>query len=151
MPDRAIVAEIVSASAALRAEVQELSGKVEDLVTSTDELTKNDARNRHGIVALAAAGIVMLAVVAAVVVALIRVDRAADKAQSVQDYQRSTCETGNETRAQQAKLWDFILAAATPESAKEKAQVAELDRLVARTFAQRDCAALIENPPTPRP
>lgn len=53
------------------------------------------------------------------------------------------CEAGNEARAEQAGLWDYIIKiSGPPPDAAARARLAEFERHLRQVFAPRNCHAL---------
>jgi hypothetical protein len=115
-------------------------------------------RNRHLIVGLAISLVLDLAlsVVVWMVAAQAREasDRAAEASSAAslnRQAQVVTCESGNEARAAQVRLWSTVLdlsAQVSPQTPERARAADEFRAYVVRTFAPRDCQAVV--PPVPR-
>lgn len=66
--------------------------------------------------------------------------RTAATADSAQTQARLQCKAGNEARAAQLQLWDYILSMSPGKTRKQKQQAVQFRKYVARVFAQRDCS-----------
>ena len=61
------------------------------------------------------------------------------------------CETGNEFRAQQASLWDYVIhLSKPPQTAAQRAVVARFEHYLHLVTAPRNCRALLARPEVPR-
>lgn len=60
-----------------------------------------------------------------------------------------TCDAANDSRAGQRQLWAYILSFTAPGNPEQQQRLAQLQALVATTFAPRDCAR--EAPTTGEP
>jgi hypothetical protein len=125
MPER--IPAILKANEDLTAAVNDLSSKVNRLRTST--------RN------VVIFSVILALVVIGVVVNAVRTDRADSKANRVQQYQMSTCVSGNEFRRQQRVLWTDIdtLIRSTNKSRANQRFVDQVQAKVDAAFAPRDC------------
>ncbi len=153
---------------------QSLESQIPGLQTDIKALREANVRNRHSILALGIGGAVLLCVVIALIVALVKVNDAADdasaaaaKATTVQEYQSDACLAGNEQRKAQRDLWSYIIdfeIQAAKEAGEdipqdELDQVEELLAYVNRSFADRDCSRVLTGgqsastslSPTPKP
>ena len=70
--------------------------------------------------------------------------------QALHTAQVSGCESGNLSRAGELAVWDYLLKASKPTSAKQAAQLAAFDQFLKTTFAPRDCAAVYSLKPQPK-
>lgn len=192
MPNSPIAQQALEAAKGIAASVASLAEKVETLdasnkklTASNDELTKanqklsdSNARQKHWLTAMAVLGCIVAAVVIGVIVALVKVNEANDKAVKasdlsslVQQYLTQGCVQTNLDRARQKNIWDTLYAQSaqlnkqqgTKPSAAEKAALAKVLDKVKEAYPQRDCskvkdgivqnkddAALVPSPaPTP--
>lgn len=144
MPENTAARELIEASAALRTEVGELSDKVCSLAASNEKLTLSDERQRHGIIALALGGTMLLLMLAAVIVALVRVDSASDRLDSQETVDVQACERGNDTRAAQRQQWLDArkLLVALGAGAETRALADGLVANASKNFPHLDCSAI---------
>lgn len=70
--------------------------------------------------------------------------------QALHSAQVSGCESGNQSRAGELAVWDYLLKASKPTSAKQAAQLAAFDQFLKATFAPRDCAVVYALKPQPK-
>ncbi len=70
--------------------------------------------------------------------------------QALHSAQVSGCESGNQSRAGELAVWDYLLKASKPTSAKQAAQLAAFDQFLKATFAPRDCQQMYSLKPQPK-
>jgi hypothetical protein len=64
------------------------------------------------------------------------------QAEVTRDNALRTCQAGNDTRAAQVSVWNYVLdlsAASAPQTPQQKARAEQFRTYVAKTFAARDC------------
>jgi hypothetical protein len=137
---------------------ESLEAQIPGLQADIKALREANVRNRHSILALGIGGALLLCVVVGLIVALVRVDQAADdaneaaaKATTVQTYQSDACSAGNEQRSAQRELWKYIIDSeiATAERSGEEVPQEELDQVkdllayINESFADRDCSRVL--------
>jgi hypothetical protein len=109
-----------------------------------DAQTTYGRRNRRMIWVLV--GSVVFELLLTVVIAFVAVQagNASDKATRAHDQQVATCQTTNEARANNKKLWDYLLdlPPATPRTSVQDEQLDSFRAYVGRTFAPRDCTKI---------
>lgn len=166
MPNSPIAQQALEAAQGLGERIRTLTDHVEQLDKSNKELTdankilaESNTRHRHWILALGVIGSLIAAVVVGLVIALVKVDRANDKAVDaaevaglVQQYLEQTCEAGNDARALEAKLWNDLITAdeeiaeleGYEVSPEERRALDEVRANVANAYPQRDCTGVQE-------
>ena len=69
------------------------------------------------------------------------------EAASARAEQLALCRAGNEARAEQVNLWEFVIRLSPARSARQRAVQAEFVHHLHAIFAPRDCAALGRSKP----
>lgn len=125
----------------LAAEISGLGAETKKLTAANLELAEADRSARHRIAALAVMAVVILALVIGMIVNAVRVDRADSRASRVAEYQVTSCEQTNVTRAEAKTLWDDIdkLILGLNNTAANRRFVAALQARVDKIYAQRPC------------
>lgn len=77
----------------------------------------------------------------------IRANNAASKAESSTHAIIRNCETSNEARANNKKLWDYIinLPPTQPPTSEQQKRIADFKKFIDMTFAPRDCSKAVDN------
>jgi hypothetical protein len=105
-------------------------------------------RNRHLIWGLAASICLDLALSICLLLVFLRVDTTADLAAQNQQTQRTTCESGNQTRAASRDLWNYILDGVQREPKNQTpeihSKIVEIRTYMQHAYADRDCSAIGE-------
>lgn len=165
--------ELLEANRQLTASVENLAGKVTNLEESNKALTRSNRHNKMGVIALTCGGLILLAVVAVLIYALVKVNDTADKAneasaqavtaqqlaQLIQEYQTGICQAGNEGRKTEKELWDSLFAEDKALAEQQgtpitKAEQEALDRIfekVKKAYPQRDCTKVKEGEVVTKP
>lgn len=78
----------------------------------------------------------------------IKLDHVVRTANANSDSIYNTCLSSNEARATELTLWNFVIdqprdPAAPPQTASEKAEIAQFKNLLNTTLAQRDCTKVV--------
>jgi hypothetical protein len=134
----------------LSTQADELSANVNTLNASVVELTRYGRRNRFLIrwnIAGLALQLILLIAVALIAIQSSNASEDAKEATSAsaQNRQnaRATCESGNEARALQVQLWNYVLDLSSNRpnmTVGQRQQIAQFRLYLARTFAPRDCS-----------
>lgn len=120
----------------------DLADAVKGLSTQVEKLAGEGTRTRRGLYGSFVGIVIMVALFVWSLFIYKHADDAQTTADHVQDYQVVTCASGNDFRAAERDLWNFILklTAANPkQTAAEKAQAAKFKAYVEAKFAARDC------------
>jgi hypothetical protein len=123
-----------------------LSGSLDAMSGELRRLNDYGRRSRHMILALSVSLALDLALTVIVAFFAVQAHNASNSATAAEGQARhafvsstALCQASNTARAQQLRLWDFLLnKSAKPESPLLKQFAALIDR----DFAARDCAAL---------
>lgn len=152
MPDQPTSFELAVAAERLEKRMSELSADIHTLRTYGQE-------NRRLIKAVIA-GAVVLAVVVVVLTGLWRrtahvadeANRATSTAAQAIRSQQITCQASNDARALNRNLWGYVLSEAVKSNPGGAKQIEQFRAYIAKTFADRDCTAVVPTPaPTPAP
>lgn len=124
----------------------ELDRKLEGRNTIEDNinaLVKDAEQRRRQIRLLTLSIIVELIIVVGLVMLSIRTMDLAALGHSNKAALMQNCETANDSRKSQRKLWGYILAVppSQPRSPEQELRVQEFKEFVDNTFAPRDCVA----------
>lgn len=114
--------------------------------SATLEAIARDLRQaRTAIRVLCVFAVVIVIVIAGVTLLSMNVARNTHDINTAHDIFVGNCESGNEFRAGERELWGFIFnaQASTTRNPAQQAQFNELKALVERTFAARDCNAVV--------
>lgn len=124
------------------ATAQALTGALNELTGQLAATVRYGHRNRHLIVGLAVSLVVDVALTVALAVVAVQARDATDAAARVHDRQVATCESGNDARAAQIQLWNYLLSVppVRPLTAEQKQQITQFRAYVHRVFAARDCS-----------
>lgn len=131
---------------AVRGMTDELAGLRED----TQKLRSYGQRNRHLIKVVAVSVVFDVVLSAGLGFAVWRAQVASDRAAAAASATVVTCRSGNEARALQTQLWNFILALPprpdeTPDQrALREESVGKFKIYVANAFAPRDCDRILK-------
>ena len=126
---------------------QELLDAAENLRASTTALTEKFqgvetfARDTRQLARwLEAAFIGLLLIVVALAITTVRANNANDKATRLGEYQVASCQATNQTRADSAQMWDFVIGLFPKDSATRT----QLQDKVNATYKQRDCTKVVQ-------
>jgi hypothetical protein len=117
-----------------------LTGSLQALTAQMARLTRSEKRNRRIIAALAVSFAVDLAVTGGLAYNTVRQN---DVQNGIRASDIRQCQLANIARGQDIAIWNRLLTipAGRPASAAQKAEVADLKRLVHVKDKPRDCAA----------
>lgn len=140
--DRVSTAEVMERNEKLREDVQALTASV-------DRLDRYGKVNRKLIATLAVLLVLLFADATLTGWTAHKANEAADKAATVQQYQRDTCLSGNEARAAQRQLWGYVIDQSLELNKdtitrKERRTLDALRAKVNSAFADRDCSKVTE-------
>lgn len=123
------------------ASAQDLTSALTDLSERLGDTLAYGHRNRRMIWGLIISLALDLVLTAGLTISLIQSDRASNEARSVHRQQVVICESGNEGRALNVKLWTYVLSIPPPQSRthEQEKRVAEFKVFLTKTFAPRDC------------
>jgi hypothetical protein len=119
-----------------------LTSALDGLRVQLAQATRYGHRNRRMIWWLVVSLVLDVALTIAIAVLAVETRSANDKAAQVHTQQVATCLAGNQSRAAQIQLWDYILSLtpSTPLTQEQKRQLADLRGYVHKVFAARDCS-----------
>jgi hypothetical protein len=132
------------------AAAESLESAMADLTREVSALRTYGERNRHMIWGLVAAIVIALASAGFALAASLQAREATSQARRNQETAKITCETGNEGRALQTRLWTYVLDASEKNpnlTAQQKKQIAAFRGYIATVYAPRDCNNLPTIPP----
>jgi hypothetical protein len=134
----------IAAAQALTASLDTMAEQLKALAARQDEQIRYGRRNRHLIWGLVVSLVLDLALTIAVVGVGVATNQANSKANEAHSQQIATCRSGNEARAVNIQLWDYIFSVkpVTPRTAAQEGQIAEFKKYVHRAFAPRDCSKI---------
>jgi len=143
MPENAALAELKEINTELRTDVVCLGEKI-------DALDNRQTHQKWALVGVAAGGVVIAMLVAAVIVALVRVDNTNEKIARQQvelekqaAYDVASCERGNKTREAQRQQWiDVRTALGAFPDPTTKTLATKLVTNAFENFPKLDCLAL---------
>lgn len=145
----------------LTAQAEELSQNVADLNESVMRWSSYGLRNRHLIWWLGGVVVMVVAILVVLGFVVAQVNATSDEARkatsvAAQNKQNAkvSCLVGNESRAGQVRLWNYVLdaASATPgQPPAQKKLIADFRVYINEIFAPRDCdnPATVVTTPTP--
>lgn len=117
---------------------RELTGSLQALAGQMSRLTRSEKRNRRIIAGLVISFALDLAVTAGLGYNTIRQNSTQDAIHASEIQQ---CQLANGTRRQDIAIWNRLLTVPASAPAAQKAEVADLRRLVQVKDMPRDCAA----------
>jgi hypothetical protein len=128
----------------LTSSLDALSERLQEVSARQDEQIQYGRRNRHLIWGLVVSLVLGLALTIAVVGVGIKANQANTKANETHSQQIATCRSGNEARAVNVQLWDYIFSVkpVTPRTTAQEEQIVEFKMYVHRAFAPRDCSKI---------
>lgn len=118
--------------------------KATDLPKAVETLIKDAKRGRRRFVLLAITVVFDVLLTFGFGYITIRTHNLASQAESNSAAIVRSCEVGNESRANNKKLWEYILGLppTSAPSVERDQRIAEFKAFVDKTFAQRDCSNL---------
>lgn len=140
---------------ALLEAAERLEALVPDLRCDIADLRRENRRNRRWIYAVAVTGLVLILAVVGFVFSYVHADSAYDKAVTVQQYQRSSCQSSNAARKGSRDLWNYVIDFSVenskePQTRKDRANIAELKRVINSSLADRDCSQVAKGDDSPQ-
>lgn len=123
----------------------ELDKKLEnnDIDKSVATLIKGAHRQRRAIRLLAVSIVLDFILTIGLTVVSVKTNEVARLAQSNKEAVIANCETANESRANQLKLWQYVfdIPPTVPRTPEQDKRVGEFKVFIDKTFAQRNCHA----------
>lgn len=134
----------IAVAQAMTTAMEGLANQLDALNSQVEAQRAYGRRNRRGIWVLGVSMAVDLALTVGVVISLAQSSNASDKASQVRTQQIVTCQASNEARANNKKLWEYLLALppTSPRTEKQVRQIADFRAFVDKTFAPRDCTRI---------
>lgn len=136
--------DLVAVAQALASSMDGLAEQVGTLNAQVEAQESYGRRNRRMIWWLVVSLLFDVVLTAVIATVAVQANRASDQAAQVKSQQVSTCLASNEARANNKKLWDYVLAATPtkPRTEEQNEQVRDFRAFVDKTFAPRDCSKI---------
>jgi NAD-dependent oxidoreductase involved in siderophore biosynthesis len=120
-----------------------LGGTLDAVTKRLAQVAESSRRTRHLAIGLTIS--IVLDVILTVVVTLLTVS-ALDQGTTLHASQLSSCAISNQTRVEQAQLWQYLFdLSGPPKTAQAKAAEQKLLTYVDKTFAPVNCAQVYKN------
>lgn len=107
-------------------------------------LMRADSRRRRQVAILAFSIVLDLVLTVGLFVVSVRTQHIAEQADNNKQALLRNCETGNEARANNKKLWGYILSipSTDPSTPERDKRIADFKQFIDTTFAPRDCSKI---------
>lgn len=134
----------IEAAQKLTSALDGMSERLEAVSARLDEQGQYGRRNRRLIRWLVLSLALDALLTGAFAFGAVKVNEANTRTVQVHNQQVATCQSGNEARQLNVKLWDYVLSAAAsrPLTAERKKQIDDFKAFVHTTFAPRDCSKI---------
>lgn len=129
---------------ALTGALETLSDRLEAVTETQAEQVAYGRRNRRLIWLTIVSLVFSVLLTVGLTVTAVRLNDTNDKADRNRERQISTCVSTNEARANNKRLWDYLLKLppTTPRTDAQVEQLAAFKAFVDQTFAPRDCTKI---------
>ncbi len=136
--------DLIAVAQALTSSMDGLAEQVGALNAQVEAQESYGRRNRRMIWWLVVSLLFDVVLTAVIATVAVQANRTSDRATQIHSQQVSTCLAGNEARAKNVQLWEFVfkLTSTTEQTPEQKARVVKFRAYLYDTFAPRDCSKI---------